>query len=40
MVEAVRKAKLTFIDFENLADIETDEGDAIKRMKRYAAHES
>jgi hypothetical protein len=36
VVEAVRRAKLTLIDFENLADIETDEGDATKQMKRYA----
>jgi hypothetical protein len=32
----VRKAKLTLIDFRNLADIETREKDLIKQGKRRA----
>jgi hypothetical protein len=37
VVEAVRRAKLTLIDFRNLADIQTDEDDLIEAGKRPAS---
>jgi hypothetical protein len=40
VVEAVRRAKLTLIDFKNLSEIETDEDDVIKRMKRDAERQT